>query len=184
MRTSQSFWSASLAGMDADGDGFSNGDELGDANGDGIAEQTTGITNPGDIGSHGGSGNDPPAFTSDPVLTAHVGEPFFYRATASDADGNNLVFSKSSGPTWLSVVAGGAASGTPPLGAAGSHTVTLKVTDMEHHRARTRRHSIWLSESRSPAGRILTFRQRPFCPFVDRMRIRMAIGFRIFRSMP
>lgn len=123
------FWSPSLAALDADGDGFSNGAELGDANGDLIVERITNLTNPGDTSSNSGPGNDPPAFTSTPVLTASVGEPYFYRATASDSDGDNLVFAKSAGPTWLSVIANGAMSGTPPVDSTGVHEITLKVTD-------------------------------------------------------
>lgn len=41
-------WNQALAQKDSDGDGFPNGVELGDENGDGIAEITTERSNPGD----------------------------------------------------------------------------------------------------------------------------------------
>src|SRR5690606_15884348 len=39
------FWSAELAAMDSDGDGFTNGEELGDPDGDGIPEPGHEVTN-------------------------------------------------------------------------------------------------------------------------------------------
>ena len=47
----QPFWSAALAAMDSDGDGVSNGEELGDPEGDGSANRTQNISNPGNSGS-------------------------------------------------------------------------------------------------------------------------------------
>ena len=41
------FWALELALEDSDGDGFTNGAELGDFDGDGVAERTVNITNPG-----------------------------------------------------------------------------------------------------------------------------------------
>ena len=41
-------WNSTLAGLDSDGDGFSNGIELGDEDGDGIPEVTVERSNPGD----------------------------------------------------------------------------------------------------------------------------------------
>ena len=42
------FWSDTLAAMDSDGDGFTNGQELGDPDGDGTAETGAQVTHPGD----------------------------------------------------------------------------------------------------------------------------------------
>ena len=44
----QQFWSAELAALDSDGDGVSNGWELGDPDGDGDPDPTISITSPGD----------------------------------------------------------------------------------------------------------------------------------------
>lgn len=41
-------WNSTLAGLDSDGDGFDNGLELGDEDGDGIAEVSAERSNPGD----------------------------------------------------------------------------------------------------------------------------------------
>lgn len=45
------FWSAALAALDSDGDGFTNGEELGDPDGDGTAESGLALTHPGDANS-------------------------------------------------------------------------------------------------------------------------------------
>ena len=45
------FWSETLAAMDSDGDGFTNGQELGDPDGDGNAEAGAQVTHPGDVNS-------------------------------------------------------------------------------------------------------------------------------------
>ena len=41
------FWSLDLAIQDSDSDGFTNGEELGDPDGDGVANRTVNISNPG-----------------------------------------------------------------------------------------------------------------------------------------
>src|SRR5690242_8483330 len=45
-------WNATLATKDSDGDGFTNGQELGDPNGTGTATAGAQVTNPGDAASH------------------------------------------------------------------------------------------------------------------------------------
>ena len=47
----QAFWSVALAVMDSDGDGVSNGEELGDPDGDGVASRSQNISNPGNANS-------------------------------------------------------------------------------------------------------------------------------------
>lgn len=125
----QQFWDAALAMADSDGDGFSNGTELGDPDGD---RQNVGpsaaVTNPGSAASKPVV-NTPPTFTSTPVTTASIGLPYSYQATATDAQNNTRTFSKTSGPSWLTVSAAGLASGTAPEGAAGSFEVIITVTD-------------------------------------------------------
>ena len=46
--SNQAFWDATLAALDSDGDGFSNGVELGDPDGDGIVDPGAEVTHPGD----------------------------------------------------------------------------------------------------------------------------------------
>jgi len=45
-------WNSTLAGLDSDGDGFSNGIELGDEDGDGSPEVSIERSNPGDPINH------------------------------------------------------------------------------------------------------------------------------------
>jgi len=45
------FWSAALAAQDSDGDGFTNGEELGDPDGDGTPIAGVQVTNPGNPSS-------------------------------------------------------------------------------------------------------------------------------------
>ena len=47
-KANSNLWNEKLARMDSDRDGFTNGIELGDENGDGIAEATAERSNPGD----------------------------------------------------------------------------------------------------------------------------------------
>jgi hypothetical protein len=84
-----------------------------------------------------GSGreNRPPAFKSNPITRAagFVGEP--YKATsltesADDPDkGDNITFSKISGPEWLDITPSGKLHGTPPAGSKGSQSFTIRATD-------------------------------------------------------
>lgn len=122
------FWDATLAAADSDGDGFSNGVELGDPDGDGTPSTSTGITNPGNASSKPPS-NTAPSFTSSPVTTAAIGTAYSYTATATDAQGNLITFSKISGPSWLSVASNGAITGTPQESDTGSVSVTIRATD-------------------------------------------------------
>ena len=48
IRQGSSFWTAVLASKDSDGDGFTNGEELGDPEGDGVATSGAAVTLPGD----------------------------------------------------------------------------------------------------------------------------------------
>lgn len=47
----EAFWSPALAAEDSDVDGFTNGEEVGDPDGDGVPDRTVNISLPGDPGS-------------------------------------------------------------------------------------------------------------------------------------
>ena len=63
-----SFWSGELAAKDSDGDGYSNGEELGDSDGNGKPINTAKITNPGDSRSKPGKLAQPNDDTSKPEI--------------------------------------------------------------------------------------------------------------------
>lgn len=114
------FWSPSLAALDSDGDGRTNGRELNDPEGDGTATGASGVTNPG---------NRPPVFTSTVPSQATRGIALVYNATATDTESNAITFSKTSGPPWLSVSAAGSLTGTPPADAPALVTAVIRAAD-------------------------------------------------------
>jgi len=79
--------------------------------------------------------NDAPVFTVDPmsradadVDAAYSGQTLAGSATDVDA-GASLTYSKVSGPTWLSIAANGALSGTPSISDVGANSWTVRVSD-------------------------------------------------------
>jgi len=116
------FWGAVLAGQDSDGDGFTNGQELGDPSGSWPNQSPRpGATNPGDPNSRPRS----PAFSSSPVTSAGVGLAYSYQAAATEPSGLPVVYGKGAGPDWLSVSSSGLVSGTPT--ASGTVNVSIAV---------------------------------------------------------
>ncbi|MEL6184203.1 MAG: putative Ig domain-containing protein, partial [Myxococcota bacterium] len=75
--------------------------------------------------------NDPPVFAGPPTDTEAVeGEPYTYQLSAEDPDGDTLTFSRSSGPSGLTVSADGVVAWTPGFDAAGgTHAVDVEVSD-------------------------------------------------------
>jgi hypothetical protein len=82
----------------------------------------------------GGSGaNNPPAFTSDPIVKTNATQGLAYSGSiagnASDVDADPLTFAKTSGPAWLSVASSGSLSGTPGSADVGLNSFTVSVSD-------------------------------------------------------
>jgi len=127
--TSAPFWSPALAALDSDGDGFTNGEELGDPDGDGIRTPGAQVTMPGSAASKPTPRNTAPTIASAPVTSAAFGLLYQYQLTAQDPEGNSVTYSKVGGPDWLSVSATGLANGTPPENATGEFTVSIQATD-------------------------------------------------------
>jgi dienelactone hydrolase len=78
--------------------------------------------------------NTPPAFVEDPFFAADATENAAYSESiagaASDPDpGDTLTYTKLGGPTWLSIAANGALSGTPGSGDLGDNSFTVQVDD-------------------------------------------------------
>ncbi|MCP5516527.1 MAG: CHRD domain-containing protein [Verrucomicrobiales bacterium] len=80
----QPFWDAVLAGMDSDGDGATNGEELGDPEGDGVATPGVQVFNPGSAAS-----TPPPP---PPVEIDAAAMPVFGAAGALNWDGGKGPF--------------------------------------------------------------------------------------------
>lgn len=73
---------------------------------------------------------EPPVFTSTPVLIASVGEPYLYHVDATDADEDDLIFSGQLVPSWLSFDSDEKTlSGIPGNDDLGQHKVIIQVTD-------------------------------------------------------
>lgn len=77
--------------------------------------------------------NDPPFFTSKPVVVAVVNEQYVYNVTAIDQDGERITISAPSKPAWASLSAGsdGKATlqGKPGPGAVGDTSAKLQAKD-------------------------------------------------------
>jgi hypothetical protein len=78
--------------------------------------------------------NNPPAFTSQPALSAVEAVNYLYFVTASDPDGDQLTITATTLPSWLTLdntKGNGTATltGTPTTANIGEHQVTLSLTD-------------------------------------------------------
>jgi len=77
--------------------------------------------------------NHPPSFISSPDTDAAEGLPYNYEVVADDPDGDELEFSISSGPSWLSLSPTGNSTaqlvGEPDTTDVGDHDVILEVKD-------------------------------------------------------
>jgi hypothetical protein len=90
----------------------------------GSAEQDYVLTVPKDMP------NQPPVFTSLPVVDGNVNTAYSYQATATDPDGDPLTFSVLNGPQQLSIDPHtGLVTWTPTADQAGPNNVTLQVDD-------------------------------------------------------
>lgn len=79
----------------------------------------------------GTAGNSPPTISGRPPLKARIGQPYYFRPTARDANGDRLSFSIVNKPAWARFSpTTGALSGTPTAGQAGTYqNVTIRVWD-------------------------------------------------------
>ncbi|MBT8401662.1 MAG: tandem-95 repeat protein, partial [Rhodothermia bacterium] len=121
-------------------------------NGDGTAA-LTGTPSPSDVGGHSVvieatdgvettsqsftvtvvDVNDPPQFTSDPVLRAVQDRSYVYAVTTEDPDGDTVALSAPQIPVWMSFSDNGdgtaTLSGTPAESDLGDHAVILRASD-------------------------------------------------------
>lgn len=73
--------------------------------------------------------NDPPFVSSAPPTTATEGVTYRYTLTASDPDGTTPTIAAPTLPSWLTFHAPATISGTPGEDDAGTHDVTMTVSD-------------------------------------------------------
>ncbi len=77
--------------------------------------------------------NQAPQFTSDPADSATGHHAYSYKLAAADADGDEISFSLTEAPGWLTLGDRGDGTailtGTPDSTAVGTHTVTVSVSD-------------------------------------------------------
>lgn len=85
-------WNATIAAADSDGDGFSNGTELGDPDGDGNPTAGAQITNPGDATSFPQVVNRSPVLNAINPQTVLEGESLSIALSGSDEDGDTLTY--------------------------------------------------------------------------------------------
>lgn len=127
----QQFWTPALAALDSDGDGFTNGEELGDPDGDGTAIPRTTVTHPGDPNSKPAIVNLPPDLDPFTDAEAIIGLLFEKQIVANDPEEGDLAYNLVTGPDWITVNADGLISGIPPEGSASEESVEIEVSDIE-----------------------------------------------------
>jgi RHS repeat-associated protein len=98
----------------------------------GIGDIGTGVVSTigvGDVTTLPGApqSNNAPYFTSAPVTSGALGQPYQYFATAVDPDGDALAFQLANGPSGMSISASGLLAWASPI--TGSYAVTLRVSD-------------------------------------------------------
>jgi len=75
--------------------------------------------------------NNPPVITGSPSVSAHAGQPYSFRASATDPDGNPLKFSIQNKPGWATFdTSTGTLYGTPADANVGNYTnILISVSD-------------------------------------------------------
>jgi len=121
-------WNASLAGMDSDGDGFSNGTELGDPDGDGTPTAGAQVTNPGLASSLPQVINNAPSFAAIGAKRVNEGQVLTFAVTATDQDNDTVTITASNLPTGATF-ANGNFTWTPGFDQSGSFTVSFSASD-------------------------------------------------------
>jgi glucose/arabinose dehydrogenase len=124
------FWSAALAALDSDGDGASNGTELGDPDGNGQPTAGAQVTNPGDASSRPTQTTRPPTVgITSPANNATFIAPASVTIQANASVVGSTITSVEffNGGTSLGTDTSAPYSTTTTLGA-GTHTLTARAT--------------------------------------------------------
>ena len=121
-------WNATLANLDSDGDGFSNGTELGDPDGDGTPTAGAQVTNPGSATSFPQVVNNAPTFTAVTAQSAHEGDMVTFAVSASDQDNDAVTITASDLPSGATFESG-TFTWIPGFDQSGMFTVNFSATD-------------------------------------------------------
>ncbi|MDP6041104.1 MAG: Ig domain-containing protein, partial [Candidatus Latescibacteria bacterium] len=121
-------WNATLANQDSDGDGFSNGTELGDPDGDGTPTVGAQVTNPGLASSVPQVINNAPAFGNLGTQTVNEGEDLAFTVTATDQDNDTVTITAGDLPAGATFE-NGTLSWTPGFDQAGAYTLNFTASD-------------------------------------------------------
>ena len=126
------FWGPTLAGLDSDGDGFTNGQELGDPDGDGTPTPGVQVTHPADSGSRP-ENSAPQVEITKPANGSTFANTVAIAVEASASDPGGAVASVvfRDGAASLATKISAPFTHTIPAGtlSAGSHTLTAVATD-------------------------------------------------------
>ena len=120
-------WNATLAGLDSDGDGFSNGTELRDPEGDGSTIDSQ-ATNPGLASSFPQVVNNAPVLGSLSGQTVKEGQALTFAVSATDQDNDTVTITASNLPTGATFQ-NGSFTWTPTFDQSGSFTVSFTASD-------------------------------------------------------
>ena len=122
-------WNATFAAADSDGDGFSNGTELGDPDGDGNPMAGAQVTNPGDATSFPQVINNAPTLATIGAQVVLEGEVLSFALSGSDQDNDTLTLSATGLPDG-SAFENGTFTWTPGFDLGGTSVmVTFTVSD-------------------------------------------------------
>ena len=98
-RTGMANWTVAFAMADSDGDGHTNGTELGDPDGDGTPAAGAQVTNPGDAQSFPQVVNRAPVLAAIDAKAVLEGETLSFEVTGSDEDGDTLTYTATGLPS-------------------------------------------------------------------------------------
>lgn len=126
-------WGPTLAALDSDGDGATNGEELQDPSGSwNTGDVTPGswalVTKPGDASSVPAAANNPPVLAAIGDRSADEGALLSFILTATDSDDDDVSFTVSGAPSGSSLT-GATFSWTPSFSQSGTYNVTFTADD-------------------------------------------------------
>ncbi|MCZ6632882.1 MAG: putative Ig domain-containing protein [bacterium] len=124
----EAFWGPALAALDSDGDGFTNGQELGDPNGTGTATLGAQVTNPGDRNSVPQIVNRAPVLGALGAQSVKEGEALTFTVQATDEDNDTVTFTAANLPEGATF-SGNTFTWTPTFDQGGVYSISVTASD-------------------------------------------------------